>query len=128
MALITVLRFSVLRFGEFQNLRSSRETELSRLHPLHVVVNWMGNSQSVALGHYLQVQAEDFQRAASEPTPQAVQNRVQHPAAATPTVSRAVLQETENPAKNSGVRGFANRRKSLQNKGLPPVGLEPTTR
>jgi integrase len=111
----------------FQNLRSSRETELSRMHPLHVVVSWMGNSQPVALGHYLQVQDEDFRRAASEPTPGTVQNRVQHQAASRREPSHRLPQKTENPAENSGVRQRANRRKSLPDNLVPPVGLEPTT-
>lgn len=37
----------------------------------------MGNSQPVALGHYLQVHDDDYERAASEPTAIAVQNPVQ---------------------------------------------------
>lgn len=112
----------------FQNLRSSRETELSRLHPLHVVVNWMGNSQPVALGHYLQVQPEDFQRAASEPTPKRVQNWVQQGHAPSGTASHPLPQKCENPAENRRVRRGANRRKSLPDNEMPPVGLEPTTR
>jgi len=39
----------------FQNLRSSLETELAELFPLHVVTAWLGNSVSVAQKHYLQV-------------------------------------------------------------------------
>ncbi|MEM6945295.1 MAG: tyrosine-type recombinase/integrase [Pseudomonadota bacterium] len=39
----------------FQNLRSSRETELAEYFPLHVVTAWLGNSVSVAQKHYLQV-------------------------------------------------------------------------
>lgn len=108
----------------FQNLRSSRETELARLHPLHVVVSWMGNSQAVALGHYLQVQDEDFQRAASEPTETAVQNPVQYPAVRAGTASHPLPQKCENPAENRRVQRGANRRKSLLDNEMPPVGLE----
>ena len=32
----------------WQNLRSTRETELAEKFPLHVVVKWIGNSQQVA--------------------------------------------------------------------------------
>ena len=48
----------------FQNLRSTRETELTADFPLHVVVSWLGNSQLVARKHYLQVTDEHFARAA----------------------------------------------------------------
>ena len=63
----------------FQNLRSSRETELAREWPLHVVTEWIGNSQPVALKHYLQVTDEDYERASSLPNgaPEVAQNPVQ---------------------------------------------------
>ena len=47
----------------FQNLRASRETELARAFPLHVVTEWLGNTPQIALKHYLQVTDEDFARA-----------------------------------------------------------------
>ena len=47
----------------FQNLRSSRETELAEEFPPHVVCQWIGNSQPVAAKHYLQVTDEHFQQA-----------------------------------------------------------------
>ena len=39
----------------FQNLRSTRQTELEEVFPSHVVCAWIGNSQKVAAKHYLQV-------------------------------------------------------------------------
>ena len=47
----------------FQNLRASRETELCQNHPLHVAANWIGNSPTVAMGHYLQVLDSDWEKA-----------------------------------------------------------------
>lgn len=47
----------------FQNLRASRETELAKQFPLHVVCYWIGNSAPVVQKHYLQVTEEDFQAA-----------------------------------------------------------------
>ncbi len=49
----------------FQNLRSSRQTELSDQFPEHVVCKWLGNSQAVARAHYNQVIESHFDRAAS---------------------------------------------------------------
>ncbi len=51
----------------WQNLRSSRETELTESFPLHVVCAWIGNSQAVAAKHYLQVTDEHFERGAGRP-------------------------------------------------------------
>lgn len=49
----------------FHNMRATRETELAAEFPLHVVCNWIGNSVAVASRNYLQVRAEDFDRAAT---------------------------------------------------------------
>jgi integrase len=68
----------------FHALRASRETELAKKFPLHVVTAWFGNSQRVALRHYLQVTDDDFERAiggGAESGAKAVQNTVQQPAA-----------------------------------------------
>ena len=47
----------------WQNLRSTRETELAETYPIHVVCSWIGNTQAVAAKHYLQTTEEHFQRA-----------------------------------------------------------------
>ncbi len=47
----------------FQNLRSTRETELIKSHSIHVVSDWIGNTPEVALRHYLQVTEADFEHA-----------------------------------------------------------------
>ena len=44
----------------FQNLRSTRETELAEDFPMHVVCPWIGNSQPIAAKHYLQVTDDHF--------------------------------------------------------------------
>jgi integrase len=48
----------------FQNLRSTRQTELAEIFPSHVVCAWLGNSEKIAMGHYLQVTANHFEKAA----------------------------------------------------------------
>jgi integrase len=48
----------------FQNLRSSRQTELTETWPAHIVCAWMGNSELVARDHYLQITEEHFAKAA----------------------------------------------------------------
>ena len=52
----------------FQNLCSTRETELAEEYPMHVVCAWIGNSRSVATKHYLQVTNEHFLKATKNPT------------------------------------------------------------
>jgi integrase len=50
----------------FQNLRSSRQTELVREYPLHVVCRWLGNSPRIARKHYLQVTPDDWEKATGQ--------------------------------------------------------------
>ena len=52
----------------FQNLRSTRETELAETFPIHVVCDWIGNSEAVARTHYLQTTDAHFETAATTPT------------------------------------------------------------
>ncbi len=47
----------------FQNLRSTRETELMEVYPAHVVVSWIGHSEKVARKHYLQTTDAHFEKA-----------------------------------------------------------------
>ncbi|WP_420824950.1 tyrosine-type recombinase/integrase [Symmachiella dynata] len=54
----------------FQNLRSTRETELAEDYPMHVVCAWLGNSQPVAMKHYLQLTDEHFEKAVQNPVQQ----------------------------------------------------------
>tara|TARA_R110002111_G_scaffold262504_1_gene338985 strand:+ start:175482 stop:176630 length:1149 start_codon:yes stop_codon:yes gene_type:complete len=53
----------------FQNLRSTRETELLQEgFQLQTVVAWLGNSPTVALKSYLQVREDDYKKATQKAT------------------------------------------------------------
>lgn len=47
----------------FQNLRRSFQTDLARRFPIHVATEWAGNSEKIAMQHYLQATEEDFKKA-----------------------------------------------------------------
>ena len=47
----------------FNAIRASRETELAREYPVHIVTAWLGNSPKIALKHYLMVTEKDFELA-----------------------------------------------------------------
>ncbi len=51
----------------WQNMRSTRETELVEAFPIHVATAWIGNSVAVASKHYLQVTKEHYDAALVEP-------------------------------------------------------------
>ena len=63
--LLRIIRKAGLQPWErlWQNLRSSRETELAETFPLHVVTSWIGNTERVATKHYLQVTDDHFAKA-----------------------------------------------------------------
>lgn len=95
------LRTATLRFIEragltpwpklFQNMRSTRQTELEDVFPTHVVCDWLGNSPKVARKHYLQTTDQHFDRARC------------YGAAPTPATEAPVAhQNGEKPRKNGG--------------------------
>jgi integrase len=51
----------------FHSMRASRQTELEKEFPIHVVCSWLGNSPQIAQKSYLLVTEDDFQKAVSEP-------------------------------------------------------------
>jgi len=109
----------------FQNMRATRETELTREHPLHVVVQWLGNSAPIAARHYLTVTDADFDRAVQGGAfsgAVAVQNAVQQPSAG----NCRILQETTQAHDDQGlVQSIANPCNGVQLSIVPPRGVEP---
>ena len=65
----------------FQNLRSTRETELFKMTNGNVkaVCSWIGNSPAVAMQHYAQVTEADLQEAAKMTLLNEAEKRVQNP-------------------------------------------------
>lgn len=59
-------------------LRASRQTELERTNPTHVVCAIMGNTPAVAHRHYLQTSDDDLLRAAGRSAEKAAQNPAQY--------------------------------------------------
>ena len=51
----------------FHSMRATRQTELERTFPRHVVCAWMGNTAAVADRHYLLVTESDFEQATRQP-------------------------------------------------------------
>lgn len=104
----------------FQNLRSTRQTELEERFPSHVVCAWLGNSEAVARKHYLQVTDEHFAKATHNQT---------HSAA-----------EMSEPDRKWGIRPIRENEKGPEFPGLsspfssvngmvvPPRGFEPLYR
>ena len=108
----------------FQNLRSTRETELTEHWPEHVVCAWLGNSRAVAREHYLQVTDEHFEQAA-RPAPTELENQegVQNAAQQAHALSRTASHAVGEPAKYEQKRDSATQ----CDESIRLAGFEPAT-
>lgn len=110
----------------FQNLRSTRETELAERFPEHVVCRWIGNSRLVARKHYLQITDKHFEQArAGEP---AAEGAAQNPAQCR-AESGLLGRETAGAANEKGPEtpGLTSRYSLLHKDLMGDIGLEPMT-
>jgi len=103
----------------FQNLRATRQTELADKFPLHVVCAWFGNSQPVAIKHYLQVTDEHFR--------QAVQNPVQPDITEGHTVTQPAPGEAGDLAICGSSQGNVAQCENISTELVGVAGLEPAT-
>lgn len=108
----------------WQNMRSSRQSELVAEFPVHVVCKWLGNSPVIAAKHYLQVTEDDFQRAATEatmkPAPTSKSSAKSGALAAAPsgTARQAAQAALSKTASHDGAR-------RLEYQMVGEAGLEP---
>jgi len=106
----------------FQNLRSTRETELAEKYPIHVVCRWMGNSVPVASKHYLQLTDEHFDRAVADLD--AAQNAAQQPVESPRNDSQASGGDSQEV---SELQTVATNCESPREEKVGHTGLEPVT-
>jgi integrase len=106
----------------FQNMRSTRQTELCERWPEHIVCAWIGNSRLVAREHYLQVRDEDFLRA-TQPG-KAAQNPAQQPSA---DPCKPMQTTPAEVTENAVFQGMADDCRGLQSAGMGGAGFEPAT-
>lgn len=103
----------------------SRETELSRQHPLHVVTAWIGNSAPIAARHYLQVTDGDYDAALvrdANSDAQPTQNPTQQPTGDSGRLSQETPQAPGNQGLVLETAGVSN---DVQKCPVPPRGVEP---
>ena len=111
----------------FQNLRSTRETELAEIFPLQAVTAWMGNSQLVAAKHYLQLRDEHFDRASTEvahPTTKTEGEGHRQGHNARETTETEKPTKAKNPVKTNVLRGSADVCAYLHPGNMGAEGLE----
>lgn len=104
----------------WHSMRASCETDLARQFPLAVVAKWLGNTQAVAMRHYVDVTDSDFERAAAGDG-NAAQKAAQHAHATGRKESQATRPAHE---KTPVLQGSASLRDTLQNRGMEAAGIE----
>ena len=112
----------------FVNMRSSAAIDLNDGYPQHVVAEWLGHSENVAVKFYLRSKDEHFRKATQNPTQllhDVTQNPTQQVAAADGTEQQTV---PETGSFTEELRLDAATCRSVPTREAPPVGLEPTTR
>ncbi len=111
----------------WQNLRSSRQSELCGEFPEHVVCAWLGNSKAVAREHYLQVRDSDFERAADSArhSAQRVRKTTQYGDKPSCTTMHAI--PTGAP-ENADFPYDETLCAAMQTGGMGPAGFEPAAR
>ena len=108
----------------FHNLRASRETELVERFPVQVVVDWLGNTPTIALKHYLMTTDEHFAEAVNGDQKKAKQKAKQY----THAEGRKEPQEKSVEAeKLRQLPVLAPSCETVQNAGMEDRGLEPLT-
>jgi len=123
----------------FQNLRSSRRTELQEQFPDHVINGWLGHSSRVAEGHYLQTTDEHWERATAPGVPIANgdrQNPLEIAGSGVPTGVPTGVPIADNPGPSGPITKTTKPRKNRGSDGsggfpigglIPPAGFEPAT-
>ncbi len=108
----------------FHNLRATRQTELQQRFPVHVVCTWLGNTQAVAMKHYLQVTEEHFAEATGGTRQSGAKSGAADARNSSQSNEAAVSELGPKAFPGEGLRRDARYCTNVQ---APPVGLEPTT-
>ncbi len=118
----------------FQNLRSTRETDLAEVFPLQAVTSWIGNSQLIASKHYLQLTDEHFEKASAKVTHPTTKCDSVAPPVAPPVATQIAahggtgkLTKTKSPAKTNVLQGSSSGFSSLPSDLMGRGGIEPPT-
>jgi len=106
----------------YQNLRSTRETELvNEGSPVHFACAWLGNTPAVAFRHYLQKPTDEDNRKAAR---KAAQNAAQYQAVSSlPKREREIADVQQRPVLPRDTELYTN----LHIKQVGDAGLEPAT-
>jgi integrase len=107
----------------WHNLRASAQTDLADRFPIHVVCEWLGNTQAVARKHYLQTTDEHFEAAIASVARKAAQS----PSGMAGNEPKAGLAAAKRLAVLPMISGDSEYDVIVNKDLVRAVGLEPTT-
>lgn len=108
----------------FQNLRSTRETELAETFPVQVVCKWIGNSPAIAAKHYLQVTDDHYAAASAGAAGNVTRNVTQKPTETAGSQVSGAESGAQKTLKNTGIVDFPD---VFEGCVMGNTGLEPVT-
>jgi len=108
----------------FQNMRSSRQTDLEQDFPTYVVCRWLGNTPKIAHKHYLKVTDDHF-KMATHSGGRTGDKRGTQPPVSPRTESQQKPQSVQKVRENAS---FSEVVALLENGLVAEEGLEPPTR
>lgn len=108
----------------WHSMRASCESDLARQFPLAVVAKWLGNTQAVAMRHYVDVTDADFERAI---VPEPSQDKAAQKAAQLDTAGSSFEShlESQEPEKPRGLLESAAPCDIVQTCSVEVLGFEP---
>ena len=109
----------------FQNMRATRETELTATYPLHVCAAWLGHSPTVAVRHYSQVTDAHFEQAAGDNS--ALQNALHSISDNNGMAGQGDNRPARNPVKQALCQNIADADAWCTGVQVPQAGFEPAT-
>ena len=103
----------------WQNLRPTRETGLAERNPIHAVCEVIGNSEAVAMEHYLRITKGHLRQAMETDPVEAAQNAAQQPTERACTGPQAAPASDEKPY---GLQGLADACSHVHDSTIPQPG------
>src|SRR5262249_821553 len=106
----------------WHSMRASCETDLARQFPLAVVAKWLGNTQAVAMRHYVDVTDADFERAVGAEVAQNTAQQAHAGYRGDPQSSKAEFEKSQK------LPIAASSRDTVQMLIMEAAGIEPASR
>jgi integrase len=111
----------------FHSMRASRQTELEKEHPIHVVCSWLGNTEAIAKKSYLLVTDSDFEQAIAAKKSDAESDALDSKSDAISDAASDCTEPHQSEENQENPRGKRKKPVKTLALGAEGTGLEPAT-